>query len=368
MKIPFIDLTKPTQEIKKEFLAAVEKLLDHGNFILTEEVVEFEKLWAQTIGTKYCVGVSNGADALFLALVACGVKSGNEVITQGNAYNASVTAILRAGGIPRFTDVLEDTLMLNPDKIESLINKKTKAILPVHLFGHPNNMEAISIIAKKYNLAIIEDCAQAHLAEYDNKRVGDWGNAGAFSFYPTKNLGAFGDAGAVTTNDQKIYEQIVATRNLGQVTKNNHEFLGYNMRLDPIQAVVLTLKLRFLKSATVERQVAASYYDKLFTDAQLPIKIQTRDPRAKTVHHLYVIQSLSMNRDELSAKLATFGIQTAVHYPIPVYHQPFYKGHIDLCPVTNKVLSRIISLPLFPGITTEQQDYVVKTLASILRV
>lgn len=366
MKIPFTDLRSPTKEIKKEYLSAVKKLLDRGHFILTEEVAEFEQAWARTIGTKYCVGVSSGSDALYLALMACGVKSGSEVITQGNAYNASVVAILRAGGIPRFADISKDTLTLDPQNIEPLINKKTRAILPVHLYGQPADMKTITTIAKRYNLAVIEDCAQAHLAEHEGKCVGNWGDVGAFSFYPTKNLGAFGDAGCVTTNNKAIYEEILARRNLGQVAKNNHLYLGFNMRLDPIQAVALTLKLKNFREATAKRQTAAQYYNELLNAARLPIQPIKQNARGTNVYHLYVVQSLAVNRDELRAKLAEFGVETAVHYPVPVYCQPFYAGPKDPCPVTDEISNRILSLPMFYGIKRKQQEYVIESLKKVI--
>lgn len=366
MKIPFTDLKNPTQEIKKEYLSAVKKLLDRGHFILTEEVAEFERAWARTIGTKYCVGVSSGSDALYLALIACGVKSGNEVITQGNAYNASVVAILRAGGIPRFADISKDTLTLDPRNIEPLINKNTRAILPVHLYGQPADMKTIMTIAKRYNLAVIEDCAQAHLAEYEGKCVGNWGDVGAFSFYPTKNLGAFGDAGCITTNNKTMYEEILARRNLGQVAKNKHLYLGFNMRLDPIHAVALTLKLKNLRKATTKRQTAARYYNECFNTSRLPIQPVKQDARGTNVYHLYVVQSLTMNRDELRTQLAELGVETAVHYPVPVYRQPFYVGPKDTCPVTDEISSCILSLPMFYGITRQQQEYVIKSLKKVI--
>ncbi|PJC25474.1 MAG: erythromycin biosynthesis sensory transduction protein eryC1, partial [Candidatus Tagabacteria bacterium CG_4_9_14_0_2_um_filter_41_11] len=215
---------------------AVESMLDRGPFILGPEVEAFEKAWAGYLGVKHAVGVSNGADALYLALIASGIKPGDEVITQGNAYNASVTAILRAGAVPRFADIDSNTLQIDVAKIESLITGKTRAILPVHLYGQFGDMEKLARISKKRNLKIIEDCAQAHGAELAGKKLGSFGRVNAFSFYPTKNLGAFGDAGAVVTDDEKAAEQLRALRNLGQVAKNEHRYLGTNMRLDPIQA------------------------------------------------------------------------------------------------------------------------------------
>ena len=367
MRVPFVDLTVVTDQIKDAYLEAVSRLLDKKHFILTEEVEEFEEAWAEKCQVRYCVGVSCGADALYLALVAARIRPGDEVITQGNAYNATVVAIMRAGGVPRFADIDEDTLTLDLSKIEALINEKTKAILPVHLFGQANDMTSISELAKKHKLAVIGDCAQAHLAEFDGKPVGAFGDAAAFSFYPTKNLGAFGDAGAVTTNSEKIYQEIMARRNLGQVAKNDHQYFGFNMRLDPMQAIALNLKLRYLEENTEVRKQAGEYYDKLIAWADLPLRPVQKIKGANHVYHLYVAQSMKMDRDDLRKRLLELEVETAVHYPLPVYRQPFYEGPKDPCPVTDKVLGRIISLPMFVGITRQQQEYVVESLIKILK-
>jgi len=366
MEVKFLNLDIPTEQIKGKYLEAVEKILDKGNFILTEEVENFEHAWAGTIGTKYAIGVSSGADALYLALRALDIGEGDEVITQGNAYNASVTAILRVGAVPRFADIDEGSLRLDVGKMEPLINKKTKAILPVHLFGQPNDMEAVKKLAQKYKLKIIEDCAQAHLAKFNGRSVGAWGDVAAFSFYPTKNLGAFGDAGAVTTDNEEIYKKIIALRNLGQTAKNKHDYLGFNMRLDPFQAECLRLKLSFLEENTKARQAAGEYYDKLIKESGLSIAPVVRDPRASHVYHLYVARFLANNRDDVQKELTKMGVQTAVHYPTPVYRQPFYQGPVDPCPVSDATSGQVLSLPLYVGIIKEQQEYVIDCLKKIL--
>lgn len=365
MKVPFVDLSFTTNRIKADYMAAVEKLFAKGRFILTEEVEEFERRWADAIGVKYAIGVSNGADAIYLALAGLGVESGDEVITQGTAYNASVTPILRLGAVPRFADIRPDTLTIDPQKIESLINERTKAILPVHLYGQSCDMETIIQIAQTHNLAVVEDCAQAHFAEYKGKKAGSWGDAGAFSFYPTKNLGAFGDAGAVVTNRQEVYEKVLAMRSLGEVAKNDHQYLGFNMRLDPMQAIALNLKLPFLREVTAARMGAGAYYDTLIRDAGVPIRPLARHPDATHVYYLYVVQSLERDREEIRAALKEKGIETMIHYPMPVYRQPFYKGPVDPCPVTDEVLNRIFSLPMSAGIAPEAQEYVVASLKEV---
>ena len=366
MQVPFIDLSQTTQQIKNQYLKKVEDLLAANQYILNQEVETFEKAWAKVIGSGFCVGTSSGADALFLALTALGIKAGDEVITQGNAYNASVVAILRTGAAPRFIDIDSETLTIDVLKIESLINEKTKAILPVHLYGQANEMPAIMAIAKKHNLVVIEDCAQAHLAEFAGKKAGNWGDAGCFSFYPTKNLGAFGDAGAVVTSSQEIKDKLVLLRNLGEKTKNDHQILGFNMRLDSIQAICLNLKLVYLEANNASRRQAALHYDQLISQAAIPIKPVSRVKDATHVYHLYVVKSLEYSRDQLKEKLAKAGIQTAIHYPVPVYRQPFYQGPKDDCPATDEIMAQIISLPMFVGITRQQQEYVVSNLKKII--
>lgn len=366
MEVKFLNLAVPTEQIKNDYLEAVKSILNKGNFILTEEVENFERAWAGKIGTKYAVGVSSGADALYLALRALDIGAGDEVIIQGNAYNASVTAILRVGAIPRFADIDENSLRLDVSKIELLINEKTKAILPVHLYGQPNDVEAVKALADKYKLKVVEDCAQAHLAQFNGQPVGSWGDVSAFSFYPTKNLGAFGDAGAITTDNEEIYKKVLALRNLGQTAKNVHEYCGFNMRLDPLQAECLRLKLDFLEENTQARQIAGEYYDRSITESDLTIKPIFRDPRATHVYHLYVVRLLKHNRDDIQKELLKMGIQTAVHYPMPVYRQSFYRGPLDPCPISDTTADQVLSLPLYVGITKEQQKYVVDCLKKIL--
>ena len=366
MQIPFTDLTGPTKRVKAEYLEALDKFLDRGRFILTEEVKQFEDHWAARVGTPYCAGVSSGADALFLALQVFGIGPGDEVITQGNAYNASVTAILRTGAVPRFADVDSDTLTLDPKRLGALLNPKTKALLPVHLYGQPNNMEAIMQFAREHNLFVIEDCAQAHEASYAGKKAGAFGDAGCFSFYPTKNLGAFGDAGAVTLSNREKYEELLARRNLGQVEKNNHQFFGTNMRLDPIQAIALDLKLKYLPGETEARRAAAHYYDELIRKSGLPLRVIGKLTKAEHVYHLYPVEILEKDRDEVARQLQDQGIGTGLYYPSLVYEQPFYKGPVDPCPVAERFARNHLALPFFPDITKQQQDYVIEALKKIL--
>ncbi len=363
MHVKFLDLSLPTRQIQTEYLASVEKLLDKGSFVLTEEVKHFEEQWAKTIGAKYCVGVSSGADALLLSLLALGIGPGDEVITQGNAYNASVVAILRAGATPRFVDITRDTLTINIGEVEKLITPKTKAILPVHLYGTGNDMPAIMQMAKKHHLKVLEDCAQAHMAEINGQKVGSFGDIAAFSFYPTKNLGAFGDAGAIVVNDTEIYEKLIALRNLGQKEKNNHIYLGFNNRLDPIQALALSLKLKYLPVLTKERQAAGEYYNRLIGKKGLNVKYQKTLPGHSHVYHLYPILLTDRDRAAIQNMLLAQGVETGIYYPVPVYKQPFYKNaYVDNCPVTEEVCKNILCLPMYFGITREEQEFVIEVL------
>lgn len=363
--VKFVDLAVPTEQIRKQYLAEVDKLLGGANFILTREVEDFEKAWARTVDTRYAVGVSNGSDALYLGLRALGVGEGDEVITQGNAYNASVTAIMRAGGRPRFSDIDPKTWQMDVRAAEKLVTKKTKAIMPVHLFGQPNDMSAIAALAKKHKLRVIEDCAQSHLAAFKGRMTGAWGDIGAFSFYPTKNLGAFGDAGAVTTNDPELYRRLKVLRNLGQDGKDNHVEYAFNMRLDAMQAIALRLKLKFLRGATKKRVAAGARYDRMIRDADIPVTPGARDPRGDHVYHLYPVYSRDMPREEIRRKLARHEIPTGVYYPLPVYRQPFFRGSHDPCPVTDKIVSGIFSLPMYESITVRDQQRVVAALKRI---
>ena len=369
MVVKFNDLSGSTQEIKKEFLERAATLLDKANFVLTDEVKDFERAWASYIGTEHAVGVSNGSDALWLALKAFNIGPGDEVITQGNAYNASVTAILRAGAIPRYVDIDAKTLLMDAAKIEERITPTTRAIMPVHLYGQASDMSAIMAVAKKRKLTVIEDCAQAHGAEWKGKKVGAWGDAAGWSFYPTKNLGAFGDAGAVTTPNAKIAEEVRMLRNLGQAAKNEHVRLGYNMRLDALQAIVLSLKLPHLAEAMRKRQLAAVRYDKLFDEAQLPVKYVSRHTDATHVYHLYTIQLLKGDRENVRKQMAEKGVETGVYYPVLVMNQPFYPKELprDACPVAAETTRSALSLPLHADITSEEQEYVVGSLVAILQ-
>lgn len=324
--IPFNDLTTYASRIKEPYLKKIGEIIDNGgSFILGEEVEKFEKAWADRCKAKYCVGVSSGADAIYLSLMARGIGPGKIVVTQGNAYNATVTSILRTGAEVRFVDINEDMTM-NIDKIPY-----ADAVVSGNLYGKMNK--------EITGTMVVQDCAHTHGISTE----------GAYSFYPTKILGAFGDAGAVVTNDRILYDEIKARRDLGKVD-GEFEYLGYNMRMDPFQAVALQLQLDHLDSDMQERDVIAERYDEA-------LEIEHDSERA---YHLYVVQS--DYRDSLKARLLSEGIETAIHYPVPVYKQPFWTGDIPDCPVTDKVCGEVLSLPFFIGMTRDQQDKVIENL------
>lgn len=360
MNVPFIDLSHTTSAISAEYLERTKALLAKNRFILTEEVEQFEHAWASTIGAAHAVGVSNGSDALYLALRALDIGPGDEVITQGNAYNASVVAILRTGATVRFVDIQKDSLTLDTEAVQQHISARTKAILPVHLFGQSCDLRRLKKIAETHNVYIVEDCAQSHLAQYAGIHTGTWGDIAAFSFYPTKNLGAFGDAGAIVTNRSDLADRVRHMRNLGSLKKNEHDMMGYNMRLDPLQAIALSLKLPHLQEWTRMRRAAAARYDALLKGvASVHIPSPLKD--ASHVYHLYVVHV--DRRDAVRAALAERGVHTEVHYPVPVYRQPFYEGEKVQREVSDWSAEHILSLPLFPYITAEQQSYVARVLA-----
>jgi dTDP-4-amino-4,6-dideoxygalactose transaminase len=343
-----MDVTKTTERIRKPFVCAVKQWLKKGQFILDENVEIFESHWARFCGAKHCVGVSNGSDAIYLALLALGVGPGDEVITQGNAYNASVVAILRTGAIPRFADVHEDTTTIDPESVKGVITERTKAILVVHLYGFVCRVDELKV----FGFPVVEDCAQAHGTNLQ-------GDIACFSFYPTKTLGAFGDAGAVVTDNPNWYAEIRARRHLGQVAKNDHQYFGSTMRLDPIQAIALNLQLPYLKQDINERMGMVKFYGD-----SLPFGILQWNLNKRGVlyfPHLYPI--FCDNVREVEAKLHAAGIMTSGNYPMPVYKQPFYPlTVVDECPVSERLCATEISLPLFIGLTKKQQQYVIRKL------
>jgi len=366
MKIPFADLSFQHQEIKKEINSSLNKLFVKSAFILGEEVSLFEKEFAKYCHAKYAVGVNSGTDALFLALLSLGIKEGDEVILPAFTFIATALAVSFTGAKPVFVDINEKTYNIDAEKIKLAITKKTKAIIPVYLYGQPADMQEILKIAKKYNLKVIEDAAQAHGAKYKGKRCGSMGDVGCFSFYPSKNLGAFGDAGIAVTNDKKIYEKLLMLRDYGRKGKYDHIMKGRNSRLDTIQAIILRAKLKRLDKWNRARQKNASYYNKLLKNEKRVI-IPRVSKNRNHIYHVYAVRV--KNRDKVYELLRKREVGVIIHYPIPLHLQKAYKelkykkGDF---PVSEKVAKEIISLPMSPHMTRKEIKIVASRLKQVL--
>lgn len=365
MNIPLIDLTTQYKNLRSEINAAIQGVLDRGDFILGQDVSKLEEEFAAYCGTKYAVGLDSGLSAIELSLRAFDIGPEHEVILPAHTFTATAAAITFSGATPVFVDVDPETMTIDVKKIEAAITPRTKAILPVHLYGLPADMQAISAIAKKHNLVVVEDACQGHGAYYKGQRAGALGDAAGFSFYPTKNLGAYGDAGMVTTNDARVAETIRALRNCGQRVKNVHELAPFNHRLDSIQAAILRVKLKYLDAWITSRRKLASLYNSLLSGSELVLPAEL--PDYQHVYHLYVIRS--KNRDALQAYLKDQGIGTAIHYPSPVHLQPFYTKGEDKhgqFPVAEQVCNEILSLPMYPELTEEQVNRVAAEIMGMM--
>jgi dTDP-4-amino-4,6-dideoxygalactose transaminase len=354
--IPFVDLRSERVEIQQEISEAIERVFESGRFVLGDEGAAFETEFSSYVGAKYGIGVNSGSDALFLALKALEIDEHSEVITVSHTFVSTVDGIVRCGAKPVFVDVEPDTYCINAAKIEERITERTKAILPVHLYGHPADLDQILKISRQYGLSVVEDACQAHGTEYKGKKVGCFGNAGCFSFYPVKNLGAYGDGGMVTTNDRNLAERVKLLRNYGQSSKNYHDLVGINSRLDELQAAMLRVKLSRLDQWNEKRRRLAQLYKEILgqTDVVLP----SERTYAKHAYHLFVIRLAG--RDNCQRFLQKSGIETQIHYPIPVHKQKAYavfSSSKDLS-VTQTICSEILSLPLYPSLTEEEVMYV----------
>ena len=365
MNVPWIDLSIQHRELRAEINQAINNILDRCDFILGQDVSKFEEEFAAYCGTKFAVGVDSGLSAIELSLRAFGVGPDDEVIVPTHTFTATAAAVTFAGATPVFVDADPITWDIDVSKIEEAITPQTKAIVPVHLYGLPVEMDEILRIAKAHNLVVVEDACQAHGAKYKGKRTGSLGDAGAFSFYPTKNLGACGDAGIVTTDNPDVAEAVRALRNCGQRAKNVHELSPFNHRLDSFQAAILRIKLPHLDEWVEARRHVAALYNKLLADSDLVTPVET--PECEHAYHLYVVRS--QNRDALQAYLKEQGIGTAIHYPDPVHLQPFYALGADphgQFPVAEKICGEILSLPMFPDMTDEQIEYVVSKIGEFV--
>jgi dTDP-3-amino-3,4,6-trideoxy-alpha-D-glucose transaminase len=360
-RIPFLSLAPAPagDETAREVRVAIDRVISRGWFVLGPEVEAFEQEFAAAMGAAHAVGVGNGTDAIALILRALGIGPGDEVITTPLSAAYTALAIMMAGARPVFADIDPSRLTVDPEQIARVIGPRTRAILPVHLYGQPADMAALERLAARHNLALVEDCCQAHLATAAGRPVGTIGVAGAFSFYPTKNLGAMGDGGAVVTNDRSLAERMRRLRNGGQSDRYRHEEFGVNSRLDEMQAAILRARLPRLPGWTSRRRaLAASYRSKLSGGPGPDVPVE-HDPGH--VYHLFVVRV--RNRAELQAHLASSGIETLVHYPVPIPRQPAMAGmNPQDCPEAARACDEVLSLPLHPGLTDHEVADVVTAL------
>lgn len=360
MKIPLVDLKAQYASIKGDIDNAIQRVVERCSFILGEEVDKFEKAFAAYCGSDGAVGVASGTAALHLALLACRIRPGDEVITAAHTFTATGEAIVNAGAVPVFVDIEPVRYTLSPERVEAAVTPRTRAIIPVHLYGHPAEMDALSEIARKHNLFLIEDAAQAHGATYKGKRCGSIGHLACFSFYPGKNLGAFGDAGMVTGNDQDLLNRVRRLRDHGRTSKYEHEEIGWGERLDALQAAILGVKLPHLDRWNDSRRSLAATYTSLLKN--LEVVTPSEQAEAHHVFHLYVIRT--RQRDSLLKHLQAAGIGAGIHYPIPLHRQPAYRAYsVGLSlPATEEAADAILSLPLFPEMSKDQLRYVAEAV------
>lgn len=361
--VPFVDLRAQHDSIREELFDTITRIIDTSSFIMGPAIKEFEPKFAEFCGCKHAIGVSSGTSALHLALWALGIGPGDEVITIPHTFIATAEAISMRGAKVVFVDIDPESYTMDVSKLEAAITPQTKAVIPVHLYGHPTDMDPLLEIARKHNLKVVEDCAQSHGAEYKGKRVGTIGDIGCFSFFPGKNMGAMGDAGAVTTNDDALARKISLLRNHGREGKYEHEMVGYNDRIDTLQAAILNVKLPHLNDWNESRRAHAAEYCAALAGTGLTLP--SAKPGCTHVYHLFVIRH--PKRDDLQKFLKEKGIATGVHYPLPLHLQPAYadlKYAEGDFPVTEKAAKEILSLPMFPEMTSEQVQDVVEVIKS----
>ena len=362
MSVPFLNLKAQHQALKAEILSAVSEVLDSTAFAGGPYVAKFEEEFAAYCTTQYAVGVGNGTDALWFALLALGVGPGDEVITVPNTFIATAEAITYCGAKPVFIDIDEETYNMDPALLESAITSRTKAIIPVHLYGQMADMDPIMEIARKHKVPVVEDASQAHGAEYKGKRAGTIGDVGCFSFYPGKNLGACGEGGACVTNNADLKAKIAMFREHGQAKKYYHSVIGWNGRLDGIQGAILSIKLKHIEKWTEARRAHARAYNEAFAKVH-GVLTPKEAAFARHVYHLYVLRV--KNRDQVLKNLAEKGINCAIHYPLPLHLQDAYKGlglTLGSFPVAERCAEEIISLPMFPELTADDLAAVVREL------
>lgn len=363
MQVPFVDLKLQYRNLRTDLMKTMDDVCSGARFILGPELQEFEKNFARFIGANHAIGVSTGTDAIMMALKAVGVNPGDEVISVANTFIATILAISSGNAKPVLVDCDPLYYNIDPEKIEAAITKKTKAIVPVHLYGQPADMGPIMDIAKRHQLKVVEDACQSHGAQYHGKTAGTFGEAGCFSFFPGKNLGGYGDGGGVVTNDPLVAEAIRMFRNYGQKVKYHHLTKGWNFRLDNLQAAILDVKLKHLSQWSASRNAAAQKYSRQLKELGDRVVTPAEMPHATHVYHLYIIRI--KERDALQQYLKEKGVETGIHYPIPIHLSPAYadlgykKGAF---PVTERNADEVLSLPIFPEITDDQIAYVVESI------
>jgi dTDP-4-amino-4,6-dideoxygalactose transaminase len=366
VNVPFVDLKAQYHSLKVEIDAAIQSVIDKTAFVRGPHVEDFEKAFANKYGVKHCISCANGTDAIYITLKALGIGPGDEVITVANSWISTSETISQAGAKPVFVDIDPDYFHIDPHKVEEKISPKTKAVIPVHLFGQPASIDAIKAICEKHGLFLIEDCAQAHFATYNGQKVGTFGVAGTFSFYPGKNLGAYGDGGAIITNDDSLATKMKMFANHGSLRKHEHEIEGINSRLDGIQAAILNVKLKYVDGWNRARyQNALAYNERLSIIPQ----IQTPKVRENAFHifHLYVIRT--EKRDALANYLKPKQIDTGIHYPtaLPFLQAYSYLGHKPSdFPIASRYQNEILSLPMFPELNEKQIEYVTNSIKEFL--
>ncbi|HZH30345.1 MAG TPA: DegT/DnrJ/EryC1/StrS family aminotransferase [Pyrinomonadaceae bacterium] len=367
MNVPFVDLQAQYRAIKREVDEAIGRVVESAAFILGREVEAFETAFAEYLGARFCVGVSSGTAAIQLAVTACRIGAGDEVIVPANTFFATAEAVSTAGATPVFVDADPVSYTIDVNKIEAAITSRTRAIMPVHLYGQPADLDPIFEIAARHDLSVIEDAAQAHGSLYKGRRTGALGRANCFSFYPGKNLGAYGEGGAVVTDDAEVARRVRLLRDHGSEQKYRHDIIGYNFRLEGIQGAVLNVKLKYLDGWNELRRAHAARYRELLSgmDAAGALTLPRELPYARHIYHLYVVQCEA--RDALQKHLAAAGVQTGIHYPVPVHLQPAYAslGHrAGDFPEAERQAARLLSLPMFPELTGAQIEHVAEALRS----
>jgi dTDP-4-amino-4,6-dideoxygalactose transaminase len=365
MKVPLLDLKAEYHELRDQILPALDRVCENSAFVLGDDVEQLEREFASYCDVKHCVALSSGTAALHLGLLALGVQAGDEVITSPNTFLATAEAITYCGARPVFVDIDPATANLDPGQIERAVTPRTRAIIPIHLYGRPADMDAIRSIAEKLKLLVLEDAAQAHGARYRGRRVGGLGHAAAFSFYPSKNLGAYGEGGALTTNDDSIAKYARAARSHGQTARYEHEFVGYNYRMQGFQGAVLRIKLRYLDRWIARRQEIAREYRRVLANAKLGMP--TDPPEDECVYHQFVIYV--KNRNSVISQLAAREIETAIHYPKPLHLQPAYSSlAYPRCsfPIAERACEHVLSLPIYPSMTAEQVEHVANSVLAVV--